>query len=180
MDDITARATAPIAIAVDQLLKFGYAPKAHKNSWLQKPPLVSVGEATVLVDYYVERGTIDAYVHEQAPLLWRNKTAGVRGRCKMFIPYNERDAREARNYIWDFETENRSVRYYIPNMTTNELFALIEKGDPQPVVEPMNIPINPRQGEFHLNQLLSPESLQKWANFLVWLLERRQRQASPR
>lgn len=171
MDDITARATAPIAIAVDQLLKFGYC---NKSSWLHKP-LVSVGEATVLVDYYVERGTIDAFTHEQGPLLWRNKTAGVRGRCKMFIPYNEREAREARNYIWDFETENRSVRYYIPNMTTNELFAQIKKGDPQ-----LNIPIGPRQGEFHLNQLLTPESLRKWANFLVWLLERRQRQASPR
>lgn len=172
MDDITARATAPIAIAVDQLLKFGYCPP---GSWLHKP-LVSVAEATVLVDYYVERGTIDAFVHEQGPLLWKNKTAGVRSRCRMIVPYDHYGP--LKNYVWEFETPNRWVKYTIPNIMTNDLFAQIEKGD-QPVVDPMNIPIEPVQKEFHLNQLLSPESLQKWSNFLVWLLGRRQRQASP-
>jgi len=168
MDDQSARATAPIAIAVDQLLKFGYCPP---GSWLHKP-LVSVAEATVLVDYYIERGTVDAFTHEQGPLLWRNKTAGVRSRCHLTIANN------GKLYVWEFETENRRVKWAIPNITTNELFAQIEKGDPQPVADPMNIPIEAPPKEFHLNQVFSPESLRKWSEFLIWLLQRRLRQSS--
>lgn len=179
------RRVAHIATAVDQLLKFGYC---HKASWLHKP-LVTVAEATVLVDYYLERGIVDAFTHEQAPLLWRNKTAGNRAFCYLEPEYGYTSRRNT-EYQWHFvlhepedgDTLRRHQRprvsYTIPNMTTNELFALIERGDPEPTVDPMNIPIGYRRpAPFHLNQKLSPESLLKWADFQFWLMSRRQAQS---
>lgn len=182
--ELAIRRVAFVAMAVDQLLKFGHCPK---GSWLHKP-LVTVGEATVLVDYYLERGIIDAFNHEQAPLLWRNKTAGNRAFCFLVPEYGRR----SNEYEWEFTVHepdlegdadtlrrylrNRTgVSYTIQNITTNELFAQIERGDPEPTVDPMNIPIGYRRpGPFHLDQKLSRESLLKWQTFLVWLAKRRQ------
>lgn len=186
--ELALRRVAFIAVAIDQLLKFGYC---HKASWLHKP-LVTVAEATVLVDYYLERGIVDAFSHEQAPLLWRNKTAGNRAFCHLVSEYNYNGFQTPREYVWEFVVHDipsegdslrlarygyqrpAMVRYSIPIQTTNELFAQIEKGDPELTVDPMNIPIGyQRPRPFHLNQPLNPGSLQKWQDFLVWLEKRR-------
>lgn len=149
------RIAAHIGIAINQLMRYGA--KYKGMGWIQKP-LISLSEASVLVDYYLENGIVDSFTHEQGPLLWRNKTAGVRTRCHLIDI--------GQNYVWSFETENRRVRWTIPNIQTEDLFRHIKEefaaeAKRKPEDPPLVVP-----QPFHLDQLLSPESLQKWAQFL--------------
>lgn len=163
--DYERRIAAHIGIAINQLMRYGA--KYKGMGWIQKP-FVTLSEASVLVDHYLENGIVDSYNHEQGPLLWRNKTAGVRARCNLI--------NIGPSYVWSFETENRPVRWTIPNIQTEQLFAEIKaelaaEAKRKPEDEPPVIP-----PKFNLDQLLSPESLQKMEAFRTWLQARR---ASP-
>jgi hypothetical protein len=188
------RQAAHIKIAIDALLRYG-AKYPDMEKWDAMPgyskPLVSTAEAVVLVDYYLERadpakGTgVESFNHDQAPGLYRRRIRGFErspaGTTAVMDSWDTyalaRPAAHTNEYRWEFtqfirgrKTEGTTA-WRIPNQTTHDMFASLWAAEDR-APDQSRIDIFRQVGKFDLNHSFSPESLQAWEKFLVWLAER--------